>query len=166
MLFLCLPASSSAPNHVLYGLYSAPLQLLLSPSMHILLSNYPLTLTSYFLVTSPASPSSDFLTFFPTLWWWFMPYFALIRFPCFLTSPPLLSLLHLVSLDTAIPSVLMSHPFFPPSFPFRCAPLSINSCLLSPVWYLLPWGAVLHVSAGVFWETGSWPCLSPRCYTG
>lgn len=62
LVCLSLPASSCASNRVLYGLCCVPLQLFLLPCIPfcpIIL----LPVTSYFLVTSSAFPSPDFLTF-------------------------------------------------------------------------------------------------------
>lgn len=60
VLSLVLPLP---PNCVLYGLYCAPLQLCLLPCISFRLIIL-LPITSYFLVTSFASPSPNFLTIF------------------------------------------------------------------------------------------------------
>lgn len=122
--------------------------------------------TSYFHVTSSASSSQQYFLHFSR---WFLHCFALLPLPRSLFAPlppllPLVSCILFLSVPWCPPFSSSSHSH--PLLPLRCAPLSINSCLLSPVWYLLPWGVVVHVSAGVFWQTGSWPCLRPNCYTG
>ena len=133
--FPSLLAPSSAPDCALDGLYWVPFQLFLLSSC-TLLPNYPLLpATSYFLVTSspnfPALPLDDS----PTL---LVPR-PRVMFPVTSFAHPL-GIVHLVSPGTVMPFVLVSLPFFPHPLPpvYRCAPLSINSCLLSPVWYLLP----------------------------
>lgn len=119
-----------------------------------------LPITSYFLVTSSASPSPDFLAFFlndlST---------ALPSSPCHVPYllpylfPPL-GLLHLVSLGTVMPCVLIYRPF-PPRSLSAVPPYLFILVSSPPVWYLLPWGSVLHVSAGVFWQTGPWLVSDP-----
>lgn len=111
------------PNCVLYGLYCVPLQLCLLPCI----SFRPIILlpvTSYFLVTSSASPSLDFFTilFFLT-----DLSTALPTSPCppppphllpYLFSP--LGLLPLVSLNTFMSLVLIS--FLLPPLPCSLSP--------------------------------------------
>lgn len=89
--------------------------------------------TSYFHVTSSASSSQQYFLHFSRL---FLHCFALLPLPrsLFAPLPPLLPLVSCI--------LFLSVPWCPPFsssshshslLPLRCAPLSINSCLLSPV---------------------------------
>lgn len=114
-------ASSAAPCSLLYRLYCVPLQV--STSLHNLLPNYPLVrnllFSCHFLCLFVAAVLPSFLSMIsPLLCPSPLAAFAI----CSLTSTPPFGLLHLVSLGTVVPSILIFLPF-PPLAPFTLCSL-------------------------------------------